>query len=226
MKEIEQIQEICKKFHQIKKATLFGSRARGDNNDRSDFDIAIYTSSNNTIKILNEISKVRTLLKIDMTIITPNTNLEKAFLDNIKTEEEVIYMSKFEKKYANLIKAIATLELVIDQERENQNEQINIVFRDSLIQRFEYCYELSWKTLREYMLCAGYEVGLSPRNVLEKAYQNSLIDNEEVWLDMISDRNISSHEYNENDVEDTAKRIKNNYILEFQALIQKLKEDF
>ncbi len=56
MDELKQIQEICSRYQQIKKVTLFGSRARGDNGDRSDYDIAVYTSSNMNMKFLNEVS--------------------------------------------------------------------------------------------------------------------------------------------------------------------------
>ncbi len=135
-------------------------------------------------------------------------------------------MNEFENKYKYLIKAVTKLEKVIKQDKENKNYELDAVFQDSLIQRFKYCYEISWKTLKEYLVYSGYETSTSPRNVLKSAYQNSIIDNEEVWLNMISDRNVSSHEYNENEIEDSALRIKNSYIFEFQALIQKLKEDF
>lgn len=153
------------------------------------------------------------MIYLDTRIKHKNRN---CWYNNSNTKKE-----EFGFEYDNLIKAVETLEKAIKQDEENQDLELNNMFRDNLIQRFEYCYEISLKILMEYMIYSGYKVGISPKSVLEKAYQNSIIAHEEVWIDMISDSNISSHEYN-----DIYKRIKNNYILEFQVLIQKLKEVF
>ncbi len=70
--EIEQIRHVCSKYTSIKKVILFGSRARGDNNERSDFDIAIYALANLDNSVLLKIDEIETLLKIDVTVITAN----------------------------------------------------------------------------------------------------------------------------------------------------------
>ena len=88
-KILEEIKQIASLNSNIKKVSMFGSRARGDNNDRSDIDIAIYFNSTQDYNVLDKIEEIETLLKIDVTIITET--LSSHFLNNIKNEEIVIY---------------------------------------------------------------------------------------------------------------------------------------
>jgi nucleotidyltransferase substrate binding protein (TIGR01987 family) len=68
---------------------------------------------------------------------------------------------------------------------------------DLTIHRFEFTIELFWKALRKQLLDEyGINVN-SPKPVLQKAYLNNLIENEEIWLAMLDDRNLTSHTYKE-----------------------------
>src|SRR5262249_41103683 len=65
-----------------------------------------------------------------------------------------------------------------------------------IIKDFEIAYELGWKCLKRALGTHGIESG-SARETFERAYQSGWIDEEEVWLAMISDRNQTVHTYNE-----------------------------
>ena len=56
--------------------------------------------------------------------------------------------------------------------------------RDSVIQRFEFCVELSWKTARRIMGTAT----TAPREVVREMGQNSYIDDVPGWLKAIEMR--------------------------------------
>jgi nucleotidyltransferase substrate binding protein (TIGR01987 family) len=66
---------------------------------------------------------------------------------------------------------------------------------DGTIQRFEFTFELFWKTLRRFLQQEGIDTG-SPKNTLRHAYRRGLLDREQLWLDMLEDRILSSHVYN------------------------------
>lgn len=66
------------------------------------------------------------------------------------------------------------------------------------IKCFEYCYELSWKTMRKILIYHGINDINSPRSVFAQAYANKLIDNLEVWNSFIEMRKLTSHTYDEN----------------------------
>jgi nucleotidyltransferase substrate binding protein (TIGR01987 family) len=73
---------------------------------------------------------------------------------------------------------------------------------DGTIQRFEFALELFWKTLKRLLETKGRQVSL-PRDVLKYAYAEGWLDDEARWLQMLRDRNETSHIYDE----ETARRI-------------------
>ena len=70
------------------------------------------------------------------------------------------------------------------------------IVMDGTIQRFEFTFELFWKTLRRFLQREGIDT-TSPKNTLRHAYRRGLLDQEQLWLDMLEDRNRSSHVYND-----------------------------
>ena len=77
-------------------------------------------------------------------------------------------------------------------------DNTNELLRDGIIQRFEFTFELGWKTLKEVFESEGL-IGLnSPKMVLKEAFVSRLIEDEGIWLKMLMDRNATSHIYSEN----------------------------
>lgn len=73
------------------------------------------------------------------------------------------------------------------------------LIRDATIQRFEFTFEVVWKTLKLYLERQGHECG-GPRPTLKKAFAENLIHSTEEadrWLQMLEDRNLTSHAYDE-----------------------------
>ncbi len=71
------------------------------------------------------------------------------------------------------------------------------LIRDATIQRFEFTFEVVWKTLKLYLERQGHECG-GPRPTLKKAFAENLISNTheaDIWLRMLEDRNLTSHAY-------------------------------
>lgn len=94
---------------------------------------------------------------------------------------------------------------------------------DGTIQRFEFTFEMAWKVLKKFLYYDGIDTK-SVRECIKKAYQTDYIDNEEVWLSILEDRNLTSHIYNENQAKTIYDRIISKYIKEFEILENKLKE--
>jgi nucleotidyltransferase substrate binding protein (TIGR01987 family) len=67
---------------------------------------------------------------------------------------------------------------------------------DGTIQRFEFTFELFWKALRRRLAGDGIEAN-SPKAVLQQAYRLGWLDDEQRWLLLLQDRNLSSHTYRE-----------------------------
>lgn len=88
------------------------------------------------------------------------------------------------------------------EEALGESPETNILAIDGTIQRFEFCIELFWKVLKKFLSKEGYDVK-SPKQALQEAYQMEWIHDESLWLQMLEDRNETSHTYND----DTANRI-------------------
>ncbi len=93
---------------------------------------------------------------------------------------------------------------------------------DGTLQRFEFTFEMAWKALKKFLLIEGYDC-FSPRDCIKKAYQSGYIENEKEWLDMMKDRNLTSHLYDEKLAGDIYKRVKNIYVFNFEKLENFLK---
>lgn len=130
----------------------------------------------------------------------------------------LLYM-KSNNKFENFIKALDRLKeglLQYDEEDELQ--------RDGIIHRYEFTFELAWKTLKEVFEDEGL-VGLnSPKTVLREAYSSGLIDDEKIWLDMLVDRNAPSHIYSQSNAIEICKRIKEIYVDKLEELKDKIFE--
>ena len=68
------------------------------------------------------------------------------------------------------------------------------------IQAFEFCYELCWKTMKRILKGRGVEVN-SPRDVFREAAINRIINDPKIWFDFIEKRNLSTHTYNQLNVD-------------------------
>jgi len=69
--------------------------------------------------------------------------------------------------------------------------------RDSIIQRFEFTFEMAWKTLYRFLRDKGENMAAKAWDVLPVAFASKLIADADVWDQMREYRNDSSHEYNE-----------------------------
>lgn len=100
MTQKEVLQEMCRVFslcESVASVALFGSRARGDNKERSDYDVAIYgaVTEEDKNKIFLGLQDIPTLLKID--VVYFNETDDGNFKENIKKEGMIFYDRKTEK---------------------------------------------------------------------------------------------------------------------------------
>lgn len=86
---VNELENIFKSFEELEKVVLFGSRARKDNKEYSDIDLAIYGVNENKYRIIDKIEDINTLYSFDVIIISENTS--ETLLSQIKKDGCVIY---------------------------------------------------------------------------------------------------------------------------------------
>jgi len=125
--------------------------------------------------------------------------------------KEIIYsLGKLNQSVARLGEAIAETE-----------SDLKI---DTTIQRFEFTFELSWKTLKRILLYEG-EICKTPRECLKTAFRLGFFQDEESWLSMLDDRNAIAHIYDEIAAKEIFSRISCYYIV-FNELAKKLNNKY
>jgi len=108
-------------------------------------------------------------------------------------------------KINNFIKAIRRLKEAINLKEGNP------LGVDAVIKRFEFTFEMAWKSVKTVLEYEGVSCK-TPRECLKKAYQFDYIEAEEIWLNMLEDRNLISHIYDQKEAEALCKKIGGDYI--------------
>lgn len=87
----------------------------------------------------------------------------------------------------------------------------DIYQKAGLIQFFETTFELSWKLMKDYLEAEGFMDVKSPRAVIKKAFETELIENGHSWMELLQDRNLTAHTYDEKKAEQVEKLIREKY---------------
>ena len=127
-------------------------------------------------------------------------------------------MNRFKERFIEYKKALKRLE-------EALNEEKTEIVIDGVLHRFEFTFELAWKTMKDCLEYMGIvnKTG-SPRENIQAAFKQGLIDDGETWINIMLDRNSLSHLYDEETSREIYDRIKNKYVIEFEKLENKLEE--
>ena len=100
-------------------------------------------------------------------------------------------------------------------------EAIDELDRDGAIQRFEFTFEVFWKTLRIFLEYEGYRCA-GPRSCIKEAARRGFLHEAEIVLDMLEDRNKTSHIYDESTAKEIFERITSRYVKDFKENIELL----
>ena len=99
----------------------------------------------------------------------------------------------------------------------------NTVMRDGLIHRFELAFDLSWAASKEYLIDEGFLCVMhSPKQILRTAYECRMIDDEDVWLDMLDARSRTSQVYDDHITDTITEKITGTYL----PVLEKLSRHF
>lgn len=111
----------------------------------------------------------------------------------------------------------------VDRLKEGLQEEESRLAIDGILHRFEFTFELAWKTLKDYLEYMGLtEKTGSPREVIQSGFKQGIIEDGETWIKMMLARNSLAHLYDEEESRKVYKDIKEEYII----LLQNIKEKF
>jgi len=127
---------------------------------------------------------------------------------------------RWKQRFDNFNRALSTLEQAARLANQRPLDDLEDL---GLMHTFEFTHELAWNTLKDFLEHKGITGLIGSRDATRTAFKNELIEDGQTWMDMIKDRNLSSHTYHL----EVANRIAGNeltrYYPAFQALSTRLK---
>lgn len=114
---------------------------------------------------------------------------------------------RWKQRFRNFDKAFRRLD---EATRILPNDPDNFLLQAGIIQIYEFTFELAWKTLKDYLEAEGFTTP-SPKATLRQAFQSGYIQNGDLWLKALNDRNLTSHTYDDVIVMEVIKDIQEHY---------------
>lgn len=128
-------------------------------------------------------------------------------------------MTRFEQRREDYFNALERLKEAVKQGDSD-------IIIDGILHRFEFTFELAWKTVKDYLEYLGItnKVG-SPREIIQTGYKQGIIEDGESWIKMMLSKNSLSHIYDEKTSREIYEYIVSEYIDLFENLKKKLNEE-
>lgn len=128
---------------------------------------------------------------------------------------------RWKQRFQNFSRAF----LLLREAYEMDYTKMDAMHKEAYVRRFEFTFELAWKTLKDVMEFDGIVFEkISPKFIIRDAFQYKYIDNPEIWMKMVDDRNLMSHTYNFNTFEDVLTEVRLKYYDELDKFYTSLLE--
>lgn len=127
---------------------------------------------------------------------------------------------RWQYRFDNYRRTYILLQEAVEQANETELSQLA---KEGTIQRFEFCMEMAWKTMKDFLEHQGVSISqITPRSVIKEAVAGKLISDGETWMKALDTRNKMSHSYTKEGYEAALKRICSEYIGCFSELYETL----
>jgi nucleotidyltransferase substrate binding protein (TIGR01987 family) len=87
----------------------------------------------------------------------------------------------------------------------------NSLALDAVIQRFEFTFELGWKLLKALLVHEGIQCA-SLRSCIKESFRSGILADGDSWIQMLEDRNQTTHLYDEAEAKSIYGKIKESYL--------------
>lgn len=119
---------------------------------------------------------------------------------------------RWQQRFNNFKKALSSLERFIEKGSLNELEE------QGLIKAFEYTYELAWNTAKDFYEFQDGSNLQGSRDTIQLAFKRGMIEDGEIWMRILKDRNRTAHIYDNELAEEIAGAITKDYYNEFKKL--------
>ena len=128
---------------------------------------------------------------------------------------------RWKQRFENFERAFLLLKEAFEKDPGDMSD----LEKEGVIQRFEYTFELAWKTLKDYLVYGGVAFDqITPRTVIKQAFSARIIEDGQVWIDMLEQRNLVSHTYDRETFDGVFHNIWQRYLVALEQVFTWLKE--
>ncbi len=125
---------------------------------------------------------------------------------------------RWKQRFQNFEKAILQLKDAVSK------DNLSLLEKAGLIQVFEFTFELAWKTVKDFL--EEKEVSVKyPKDAIKEGFFYEIINDGDVWMDMLQKRNLMSHTYNQKNADLACELIVNTYFDELFIVYQTLQKE-
>ena len=127
---------------------------------------------------------------------------------------------RWKQRLNNFDKALSQLTSAVTLK---QQRTLSDLEKQGLIQAFEFTHELAWNVMKDYFFYQGNTNITGSRDATRESFNRGLIDNGEIWMEMIKSCNQTSHTYNIELANEIVEKITNLYSELFNHFLQKMR---
>jgi nucleotidyltransferase substrate binding protein (TIGR01987 family) len=126
---------------------------------------------------------------------------------------------RWKQRFQNYQKALATMKSAMELAAARELSDLE---KQGVIQGFEFTFEMAWNVMKDYLEEQGINGIIGSKNAIRHAFNKGLIDDGEVWMEMVKGRNLASHSYDQEIAERLLKKIRESFYSLFVAFEEKM----
>jgi len=126
---------------------------------------------------------------------------------------------RWKQRFQNYKKALLTLENAVEL---GKTRELSDLEKQGMIQGFEFTFELAWNVMKDYLEEQGITGIIGSKGAVRHAFNKELIEDGQVWMDMIEGRNLASHSYDEEKAEKLIGKITKTFFSQMKLFEEKM----
>jgi len=130
---------------------------------------------------------------------------------------------RWKQRFSNYKKALAFLKSAVELA---SSRDLTDLEKQGMIQGFEFTFELAWNVMKDYLEEQGITGIIGSKGAIRHAYNKGLIADGQAWMDMLQDRNLASHSYDEETAKSIAGAIIKTYYGYFSLFAERMENSF
>ncbi|ABU57305.1 nucleotidyltransferase substrate binding protein [Roseiflexus castenholzii] len=129
--------------------------------------------------------------------------------------------ARLRQRLSSFRKALSRLHEAVNLAAERPLSRLE---EQGLIQAFKFTHELAWNVLKDFLELHGVAPLYGSKDTTREAFKRGLLDQGDLWMDMIRDRNLTSHTYNEETAVLITRSVIQHYFPQFVTLSDKMEQ--